>query len=380
LPATQGIDGDGSVTIDAGPVVDADPSCAAAVVPFVPSNFVRCDVPAPVGEIEILAGQVGEIDTDSGVLDVDGTAVPIATAVVMQSDGSELLIVGTDSLLVAPGADLRFTGSRPIAIVSLTEIGIEGNVNIGGFGASDGPGANPAGCGVGANGEPQMDPGTSQIAASGGGGGGFGGAGGDGAQVTNGGPSSPGGDPNGNAEIVPLRGGCRGGDGGNANSGAGGGGGGALQLVAAQVIRVESGGTLTSPGGGGGDTLVTFSAGGGGGSGGALLLEAPEIRIDGSVTANGGGGGEGTRGGTNAEPGEDGHIDDADPALGGSGNNFGGDGGNGGSDGNAATDGLEGTNDSRSAGSGGGGGSVGRIRLNVDADPIVNGVVSPAPG
>lgn len=78
----------------------------------------------------------------------------------------------------------------------------------------------------------------------------------------------------GNATLVPLRGGCEGGDGADGwiggSNGTGSGGGGAVQISARGTLTVA--GTITAGGGGGepGDGDEDS----GGGSGGAILLES----------------------------------------------------------------------------------------------------------
>jgi hypothetical protein len=382
--ALSDANGDGSLPDDSGPVFDADPSCAGATIPFEPSNFTRCDIVDPTTPITLSGGDLAVIDTDNGTIDINGSDQALAFSVVPQSGGPDLIVISTSEVSVPATATLAFNGTRPIAIASLGNIDIGGLVDMGGFGTSGAPGSNSPSCGAGDNGVEQTGAGTSTPAASGGGGGGYGGVGGTGAAVPNSGPPTSGGNANGNATIIPLRGGCDGGDGGNANSGAGGGGGGGLQLVASGMILVRSGASVTAFGAGG-VRADSHAAGGGGGSGGALLLESPMIQIDGALTANGGGGGQGNRGGTttDSENGEDGHPRDTVPAAGGDSSlaPSGGNGGDGGSSTASAENGFEGINDAtRSAGGGGGGGSVGRIRLNIDPTPSIGGLVSPAPG
>jgi hypothetical protein len=126
------------------------------------------------------------------------------------------------------------------------------------------------------------------------------------------------------ATLIPLRGGCGGGAGGEehvstvATPGRGGGGGGAIQisvrdgLTLAATARVESNG-----GGGVGSDSVTNSTlghagagGGGGGSGGAIFLEGLSIAIAGtaSLCANGGGGGGGSHDTEDGTAGSDGRT------------------------------------------------------------------------
>jgi hypothetical protein len=156
--------------------------------------------------------------------------------------------------------------------------------------AGRGPGAGEPGAG---SGDPE---------GSGGGGGGYGSPGGPGGDGGSGGELAGGapGSTYGTLEISPLVGGSGGGAGvpgpGGGGDGAGGGwGGGALQISARGHIVVAPGGVIDASGDGGfgGRDQNTDSAqgsGAGGGSGGALLLEAPYVLVEGSLTANGGGG------------------------------------------------------------------------------------------
>jgi hypothetical protein len=162
--------------------------------------------------------------------------------------------------------------------------------------------------------------------------------------------------PYGNPELSPLRGGSTGGVTEPA-SGAGRGGG-VLQLVAGASITVATGGVIAVTGKGGAQFGI------GGGSGGALLLEAPLLKINGTLSANGGAGANGLTGGP------DGTLT-AEPARGtkedGPGRKVtvGGNGGAGttpaGTAGTTTGDASSGPSDSARAG---GGGGAGRIRLN----------------
>jgi hypothetical protein len=122
------------------------------------------------------------------------------------------------------------------------------------------------------------------------------GAGGDGFNGTASGGAA--GTPQTTASLIPLRGGCAGGIGGKATGvplSMAGAGGGALQISASSMLTVTSTGELHAGGGGGGSapngTAAKNLGASGGGSGGGILLEAPTLRIDGKVCANGGGGG-----------------------------------------------------------------------------------------
>jgi hypothetical protein len=166
--------------------------------------------------------------------------------------------------------------------------------------AASGPGGNPGSpaddAEGGAAGRAQGE--TDRSGAGGGGFGGPGGRGGAGGTVAGG----AGGVAHGAPDLVPLRGGTGGGGGAPDQDGGGGGwGGGAVQIASRAWIFVTESGVIDASGEGGYGGRLDGSAepglergsGGGGGSGGGILLEAPAIRIDGWVTANGGGGGMG---------------------------------------------------------------------------------------
>ena len=94
--------------------------------------------------------------------------------------------------------------------------------------------------------------------------------------------------PYGDRTIPRLLPGSGGGGNPNVSGSDGGAGGGSIQLVAGGRIVVSATGSVSANGyGGRGDS----SDGGGGGSGGSILLEAPEVVVEGSLSANGGNGG-----------------------------------------------------------------------------------------
>ena len=261
---------------------------------------------------------------------------------------------------------------RPIIIVALTTVDIEGHVQIDGTSNDAGPGgySTTSGCG-------NSGPGGGRMGASGaylnsnGGGGAYCGNGGLGGESSP--PPAPGGMPYGEASLTPLLGGSAGGCAYTNNPG--GGGGGAIEITAGESIAVETYGTIDAGGGGG------PPGGGGGGSGGAILLVAPDVTIRGTLAANGGGGAiEGD--GDSSTIGEDGTTD-MQPAFGGRLSNVeaGGEGSAG-----AVTDGGNGSTVKDPRGGtqtdlGGGGGGAGRIRINTatgSATVTSTAVISPA--
>jgi hypothetical protein len=256
------------------------------------------------------------------------------------------------SVHVAAGMILEVGGDRPLIIVARESITIDGSVQVkeGFAGAYALPGAQQNGAGPGAG------KGSSDTTSGSGGGGAFCGKGGNGGAAT-----ATGGAAYGTAELVPLQGGSSGGGLFSAE------GGGAIQLVAGREIVLAAGSFIDARGGG----AVT-----GGGSGGAILLEAPTVKVLGSLTANGGGGG--APGGEGGKPGER----TATPATGGR-NTAGINGGDGGA--GAHVDGTNGSlnteppNDGTGSASGAGG--AGRVRINTRSGAAeVTGLVSPALG
>jgi hypothetical protein len=139
-----------------------------------------------------------------------------------------------------------------------------------------------------------------------------------------------------------------------------GGGGGAVMLISCRgTVRIQ--GAVSAGGGGGvGGTLVFGNLPGyGGGAGGVVSVEGTDIAITGSLFANGGGGGAGTVNST-FEDGADGSMSDSVAAQGGMVFNAGA-GGAGGIIGNQPSVGKHAPVTGASAG--GGGGSVGFLQL-----------------
>jgi hypothetical protein len=170
---------------------------------------------------------------------------------------NDYAVFAFNSFALGSGANLTVSGSRPMVILSLTDITIDGSINFGTTGdVVGGPGTGQAGTGSG-----------------GGGGGGFGAVGGAG------GPSglSPGG-----------LGGAAYGDlfsalvGGSSGGGAGAGkGGGALELGAADSFSLGSSGSILANG-------TNGATGSGGGSGGGILIDALAVYLAGAILAQGG--------------------------------------------------------------------------------------------
>ncbi|MGC4091254.1 MAG: hypothetical protein QM756_25930 [Polyangiaceae bacterium] len=326
-------------------------------IAFVPSN-VPVPQAAGLGDVT-LTGADCVIDTDDGTIDCLRTSPsPFVYQAVEQDEGGRLGVFAARSFNIEQSAQVRVMGSLPLVLVALTQIDVLGGLdatakntmaNGGGFTqTASGKGGGPGG-------------GTLLLNYDAAGGGAFCGKGGDGgvAAVTD--PASRGGTPFGTPELVPLFGGASGG--GGVNEVIGGAGGGAIELVAGTSIRVGITGVINVGGGGG------RANGGAAGSGGAILLEAPQVTVNGTLSANGGGGAiyNGGNPGQSGQPGITAALGSTATA------------GIGSAD--ATIAGGNGTNTGIPNSSGGGGGGAGRIRINTSTGAATlgaNAVVSPS--
>lgn len=358
--------------------------------PYVPSNFRATDVPADAGPaLVVTCPTTIAVNPDAGltVTTTCGVVAP-SSRVVAQDGGMNALLLSTPTLFIGDAGVLTFTGNTyPIILAVTGAADIAGAIDVSGLapsgptGGTSGPGGNNGTACLGSRGG---DGGITGNAARGGGAGGsfgsvgFNGGRGDGAQSL-GGTAGP---VSGNVELVPLRGGCQGGNGGGLQGpGEGGRAGGAVQLSTAGVLTVRGRISSVGMGGIGGNAdleTVDGPGGGGGGSGGAILLEAPSVVVSGRLTANGGGGGAGEAGNGVSTTGAPGNRFTGTPAAGAIAP--GGGGGNGGQGSAASAAGLAGSNGGPSGGGGGGGGGgIGRIRINA---PVCTGTpqtLSPLP-
>ena len=354
---------------------DSEPRCRKVD----PSNGLATylDMAAAAPALELDAGS--RISTISGNV-VNGAGEPIAVPSFMIAAPTGGVPIRVFLASRAALADLTFeapsvqAATPAFALVSASEVLIEGVIDLTFSVARIPPGSKITGACVGGGGDTVVDNGSEYIAAGGGGGGQT--AGGDGGIIeflaggNAGGLAAP------NPPLEPLVGGCAGSFGDIA-------GGGAVQIVAAQRIALAAGAVINAGGEGGrGDSGLI----GGGGSGGGILLEAPIIELGASsaLVANGGAGCSGRSGGA----GQPGQVSTAAaipgdctgrPAnlcgVGGAGGAIGSPPGNGGD--------LVYTNQSGIAQwSGGGGGSVGHIRLNTRDGAFTassDAILSPVP-
>ena len=346
--------------------------------PFTPSNGVSltsADLTKATDEVSLTGNCT--IDGDSSTIECDSRGLHggYATKVVTLADQTRVSLFVAKSFRIETSTTVRTKGALPIVLAALDDLSVFGTVIVV-PGTAGGAAETPnylRGGGAGGGGA------ASESGLAGGGGsfcglGGRGGAAGTDMLA----PSPAYGSP----ELVPLVGGS-----GGATSFFSGatnpGGGGALQLLAGKSVVIGASGAVTLPGGAGdrGDTEVGGPGGygaGGGGSGGALLVEAPVVRVEGTLAANGGGGGGAGDEGT---PGSYGTAE-ARAAKGGGGPVPGGDGssatGIGGADGIWDPTKLDRITSDPAAASGGGGGA-GRIRINTSAGHAsITGVVAPA--
>ena len=337
-------------------------------------HFTPCALPAPMGDLQMIESMsTYNWDTSSGVLKAKaGKVVPVATMIVQQTGGPELLVASVNNLTIDPQVTLSIAGSRPLVFAVWGTAKIGGTIDGAASYSVPGPGgvsstSTPYGCGSG----PTGDSGASGTPATGGGGGGYQGVGGRGGNT-----GGLGGDA-----LMPsliIHGGCAGGSGGVGTSTAGtrGAGGGALQITAPTSIEITTGAVIHMGGGGGSYGRAGYGGGGGGGTGGYIGLDAPQVTIAGTLAANGGGGGGGASDVANGSSGGNARADGV-AATGGAGATStnvgacgrGGSGGAGGTLGGA-------TGGSSGCGGAGGGGAVGYILVWSPA-LMVTGTVSP---
>lgn len=346
-----------------------------------PSNNLASNLDQAAGQGDVALPDGTTINTDNGSVTGTGGAIAVANVIVSQSGGPMMRVLMAKSFTIG---DVRVTGTAALAIVAAGDITLNGTLDLSADGVTAGPGAIAC-AGAGEGGANNVGSFSRAPAGNsggyptylwnigGGGGGGFGSVGGTGGAYSTASPGGAGGTTNGAPTLVPLRGGCPGGDG---QSGPHGGrGGGAIQLVANGTVHLT--GTATKKaqihvGGGGGeagelgraattDTNPVFGSGGGG-AGGGVLIEAATVTLDAATgiwAAGGGGGGWGSC--TTAANGMDAPPTAVTPsggacAAGTTPAQTGGDG---------ATTADGGTGQSSSFGSGGGGGGgLGRIRIN----------------
>lgn len=282
-----------------------------------------------------------------------------------QTGGPDVCIIGGMNLTVA--GTVHATGSRPLVLVAVMDLNVNGALNVQGTGGSQAAGAGTGACNAADGGNDPSSPG-------GGGGGGFGtpGAGGGNGQGTGGQAGAA------TANPPYVRGGCPGGKGGNGSGGQGLGGipGGAVYMIGGNSVNINSGAQVLASGGGGAAGPAGGGAGGGGASGGLVGLDSPNVvGVDGNIIADGGGGGGGANSMAMGGPGQQGTDTSA---TGGNGASGAGSGGNGGVNATAPSAGTSGT--AGTGGGGGGGGSVGIVWLSCPQTFVTGEIVPDTTG
>ncbi len=242
---------------------------------FDPSNGLLNQLLASAESPDVMLASA-TIDTTTGVVKDGGVPVNVESVTVAQTSGPSIRVLLAHSWTLY---NVRVTGSMPLALVSVGQIALHGNLDASATLAVAGPGALDLGVCVG------------QATIDGGGGGGNVTAGGTSSQriPTTGQPPPPPAAAGGSAVpgLSPFVGGCAGGAPRDANGtflAAPAPGGGAIQLSSMTRIDIPLAAQINLGGGGG------SASPGGGGSAGNLILEAPEMLIRGGLFLNGGSG------------------------------------------------------------------------------------------
>jgi hypothetical protein len=308
---------------------------------FASSPSWNCDAPGTT-TIDSAAGTVTSTSCALGTLDVANDVAQLA------SSGPNVMVVRLRGLTVSNNHVLKLVGDKPIVFLVSGDVLVDsdGQIDASASGATPGAGGNWS-CGTSQGGKGSGD--SARLnGASGGGGGGFGTNGGTAGTANTDGSDHTGGIAGvarGATDLVPLYGGCAGGQAGDCST-AGGAGGGAVQIAASGTLTVS--GSILANGGAGATPCGSNDEGGGtgGGSGGAILLQAAMLDAPANtLQANGGDGGmNGNYSGIFTCGGSDG---------GAGATNSGSNGGNGGN---------------CQSGSSGGGGGYGRIRTRAGAE------------
>jgi hypothetical protein len=305
---------------------------------------------------------------------LDTAGVEMDCEIQIQTAEGELCIIVAESIAISGSVDTR--GTSPLVLLATKDITIDGILHADSAGVTRGAGFDPLSCdkttihGTSGNG---VNPGG-----AGGAGGSFGtrgAAGGDGDGMHAAGTPAAAA-----SQVSALRGGCSGGNGGQAIDGqgtkpTGGWGGGAIYLLAGDRITING---VVNASGGGGEAATLQAGGGGGGAGGMIVLDAPHVVLNGAgLIAHGGGGGGGACSTTNGMRGQ-GAIPPSYTTTGGTGGSGGGGtGGNGATFGNALA--QIGQGGSASCGGGGGGGGHGIIRIASPDVMNLSATISPPP-
>ena len=251
--------------------------------------------------------------TTSIVFDTDTlTVTGFAGSGVFQTENAgyddyQVAVFTFDSFDLDLGQTITAVGSRPLVILSQSDISIGGVIDVSASGRIAGVGGGDGGMITGntttqivTQAEPSLGADDDWLGGGGltlkrtniganyaGGGGGFGGAGGD---ADNNIFPTFGGFAHGDLSVA-LQGGGGGGAGARQPSSlqtfVGGGGGGGIELGAVGAITVESTGQVLANGADGA-SIGTIDASGAGGAGGGILIHGFDVTVNGQLSANGG--------------------------------------------------------------------------------------------
>jgi len=212
--------------------------------------------------------------------------LPDNTTMELSGDLSYPYIHYYGQVIIKNNSTLSVTNATGVLRIHASSITVDASSKI----DVDGRG-NPAGSGVKPGGSGSSYSKHMNDYAGGGGGAGYGGEGGDGGGDSGGSGGTNYGDED--TEFIQMgSGGGAGGEYGAATGGAGGAGGGGIWLDA-EEITIE--GTISANGADGGVGSDGIAGGGGGGSGGGILIRGKDVNIPDTATfsANGGDGGNG---------------------------------------------------------------------------------------
>ena len=274
-------------------------------------------------------------------------------------------VIVANTIVVPAATTVGARGSRPLVIVGVQSITVDGVIDVGSHHAYTLPGA-------GGN-SPSCSAAVAAVGIGGGAGGSFAGQGGTGGT----GNGGAGGSAPAAVALTELRGGCDGETGGGTGAGTGGHGGGAAFLISPTTITIS--GTIDASGGGGTGAKVASVGGGGGGSGGLIGLDCAHLTVmnSASLFANGGGGSAGAGATPPANDGADPSVPGT-AAAGGIGDTMSAARAGGAGSVNATLDGTAGHDANGTGGGGGGGGGAGYVKLFPTLTTI-GGAVSPPP-
>ena len=297
-------DGDGDASTDGQ--TDAGAPCDpwGERLFFEPCEDSRFAPPETVAPVMIVADATYDTENDTFIA---GTAPMVSHRFTAMVGGRMARVWLTEEFVLGEGITLRVVGSLPLLIAARLHVRITGRLDFDSIYTYD---VNLAQVDV-LPGAGQSRPKCADVATLTGESNTSGGAGGAGASFISAGSTSGGSDRGGTAAVSPaavippssdmfFAGGCRGGSGGAGNGGdpgEGGFGGGAVMISSIGPLQIAAAGEVFASGSGGyGQTSSGRNGAGGGGSGGMIVLEGPDVTVDGTVAANGGGGGGGANG------------------------------------------------------------------------------------